>query len=482
MSYIHLPLFLSCLILTQSVYSMEPKELPKKHRKSTELIKNQHKKKTRGPSTRSLSSSSHSGSPIVTPTESPIKQEREIPKLTIMTSDNSRQQDFITQQLTSPKTQQSNNSNTQQPTSPRNLITQQPANPKTPKKQFPRALSVELLSPRGKLAKNQPSAFTTDSITTKKQSSISPISLAQSDSKIITSSRSSQTKISLIEAVRSKDIASIQNIMSNPHCDVNEQTKFGMTALHLAVVQLMNSQNTPEFPPAKNMVFLLLSEPYIDSSKENNEFKTASQLIQGIDHLPEIRQPLFARLTLDLTVWLETFFMLMNAQINKQEINQLCIAETTKRIFTKIRNTQSKQGGEEIPINALQLFFADDTFIGQMIKLRMQQMQQKSTEYLISVLNKEIQPFLFNTEITEDIIIKIRENIKKIIKKQSKKSKSYSLPGWATDKFLYTIINSYLKEEKEKFNKFIEKEIPLQPKSNSKEKIFLLPSNSNIKK
>jgi hypothetical protein len=254
----------------------------------------------------------------------------------------------------------------------------------------------------------------------------------------------------IITAVRNNNYQAFKKIMEKQFYDINESNQFGMTALHYAVLEAINNNNSEIVKLNKKIITLFCQDPRTDTSKKNMSLFTASQLIPA-NVCPEIRKMLFARLTLDTLAWHETFRMLMSLQINNKQTNDADINKTVDCIINKIKKTQSLQGGTEIPEDALLPDYMTDKFIANIIKYRIKQ-QPEETNFLISNLHPEIEVLLFNMKIDDFMIIQARENVKTIILKQDK----IPLPEYASDVFFIKVIESYIQGAKTNFKPCLE--------------------------
>ena len=270
---------------------------------------------------------------------------------------------------------------------------------------------------------------------------------SSSPSPIKTTRPSIINKNDIINIVRYEDLDTIEKCINNPDVNLNEQNDLGMTALHYAALN-----------QRADIIKLLLDKPSLDSTIKNyNKARTASQLIEGYS-CPEIRGPLFRRLTLDTVAMQETFIMLMKLYINNQLLNDKCIKETKESIKNKIGTTETLQGGSELPkdalLNATDDSDANDDFIVDIINCRIPQ-DAKTTQNLIAAIHREIHTLLFNVEIDNTMIYESVAAIQKDFiesssprEKSSKKSAKASLPAYATYQFIFNVIRSYIQEQK----------------------------------
>lgn len=250
--------------------------------------------------------------------------------------------------------------------------------------------------------------------------------------------------ISLVRSInidtkkRSADLDILKELIDNPTININLQNKHGMTALHYATLEAKISKN-------ENLIALLLLDPRTDSSLKNNNSQTASQLIEGSDFCDETRKLLFARLTLDETTNREMFIMLINLHIKNEPITVKCIQETAKIIKNKIRKVESSQGSSELPEEAL--LHAKKDFIAEMITHRIPK-DTIATQILITAIHEEIRALRLNVEIDNPMITESVNTIKETFIKSNKKLKSIYPPQYTDQNFIFSVIRSYMQDQK----------------------------------
>jgi len=208
---------------------------------------------------------------------------------------------------------------------------------------------------------------------------------------------------------------------------------------------VINGEDSEIINLNKKMIVTLCKYPQTDTSIVNNNLSTAAQFVPA-NAFPDIRRMLFARLSLDMLAWFETFLMLMSAQIRKEQVGNTDINKTAECIERKIKQTQDLQGCEKLPDDALLPDYMTKDFIADIIKDRIKQ-QPEETKFLISILHPEIEALLLLMSIDDRMIKEARENVKASLKQQK-----FNLPKYASDTFFVKVIEAYILEAKKNFN------------------------------
>lgn len=135
-------------------------------------------------------------------------------------------------------------------------------------------------------------------------------------SKLVSKSSSifrKQTKNPLIKAVKKDDWTMFQDLLSDPHIDVNEQDLHGNTALMYAVIG-----------GKSNMVMALITDHRLQIMIRNRDERMAQEFAQDNK---EIHRMLFTRAMLDGKVETETLLAVMSGIRDPKDITEIIFKE-----------------------------------------------------------------------------------------------------------------------------------------------------------
>lgn len=189
------------------------------------------------------------------------------------------------------------------------------------------------------------------------------------DPKDINKINSPHNETLLIWAARNNNYSLIKTLLTHDNILINLKNKYNQTALHYAA----ENKN-------KKIIKKLLLNPQTDASIFNDEHKTARDMVKGSsDQDIELRRIIFARIMLDLTVneicrnlQDQYTYACHIAEIDTDEYKKTIILDAVNTINNALEKDQNNQKEEDrdLPDSAKLPDYADDTFIKQMILLR----------------------------------------------------------------------------------------------------------------
>lgn len=249
---------------------------------------------------------------------------------------------------------------------------------------------------------------TVDGTSTKsKENHIKLFSSSDGSSNFSLLKKSPRQKINILTtAVQNYDLDTVEEYINNPDANLNQKDGWDNTALHRAVIKLTEPINNEDL--LKKIITLFLHDPRTDSSiARDKDNRTASQILSG-GELPEMRNLLFARVTLDIQTNHEIGKMLLENCINNIPVNENCIKQTVQCIKYKIHATEDAQKGNkkdlrDLPKEATLPDYATDDFICDMIKKRipltLESISEQQKERIQKVFFEEIQAILLNVSV-----------------------------------------------------------------------------------